>query len=184
MIKYLFILSVVLFFAVGTNLTAKDDLVKLQKKEEKRRKKIKKSVIKITNENIIKLSKNSSKKVVKLSGSNITSSIIQPSQKNSDNQESNKNKDQEYWRSEKINLENSIKFYEEKVSTLTSRLNKLITDNLNTDYIPAKIQIKADIKKTRIELSKSKQQVPHLKNKLEQFLEEAKRSSIPPGWLR
>ena len=182
MAKY-FILFV-LFFAVSISLTAKDDLVKLQKKEEKRRKKIKSSVIKITNENVIKLSKNSKKKISRLSNNNSYFTLSNMSKNINKSQSEGENKNKEYWKNEKISIENSIRFYEEKVKSLTNKLNKLSSDYLTVDFPPSQRQIKLDMDKTRQALSKSKLQVPFFKKKLEDLYDRARRESVPPGWLR
>ncbi len=172
-----------MFFAVSFNITAKDDLVKLQKKEALRRKTSKKAVIIITNENIIRLSQKSSKKVSHIKTTNSNTQLVQFS-RNNHSESPNRNKNKEYWKSLKTGIVNSINFYEEKVKSLTNKLNKLSSDYLIVDYPPSKRQIKIDIDKTRQELSKSKQQVPYFKKKLEELYDRARRESIPPGWMR
>ncbi len=172
-----------MFFAVSFNITAKDDLVKLQKKEALRRKTSKKAVIIITNENIIRLSQKSSKKVSHIKTTNSITQSVQFS-KNNYSESPNKNNNKEYWKNLKTGIVNSISFYEEKVKSLTSQLNKLSSDYLRIDYPPSQRQIKIDMDKTRQDLAKSKQQVPYYKKKLDELYDRARRESIPPGWLR
>lgn len=172
-----------MFFAVSFNITAKDDLVKLQKREALRRKTSKKAVLIITNENIIRLSQKSSKKVSHIKTTNSKTQLAQFS-KNNYSESPKKNNNKEYWKNLKTGIVNSINFYEEKVKSLTSKLNKLSSDYLIVDYPPSKRQIKIDMDKTRQELSKSKEQVPYYKKKLEELYDRARRESIPPGWLR
>ncbi len=186
--KSFFFLLLLITFAVGSNLnlTAKDDLVELQKKERKRRKKIKKSVIKITDENIHELAKKSIRKISRIStdGSNTLSGQPLSARKNNYEGEGNIKKNKEYWGKERLRIENNIKFYEKKVKLLTNRLNKLSDDYLIMDLPTSKEQIRIDMEKTRIELSKSKQQIPYFKKKLEELHDKARKEGVPPGWLR
>jgi len=183
MFKYIIILSVLAFFAVDNMAFAKDDLVEMQKKEAKRRKKIKKSVLKITDYNINSLSNKSQKKVGRLSGSvslKSNATIIN----NSEEENDRSGRGKEYWKSEKLRLESSIRFYEKREKDLMLNLNKLSSDYLIVDFPPAKNRIKLDMEKTRAEINKVKKKIPFLKKQLEVLLENARKAGIPPGWLR
>jgi len=179
--KLFIILLLTLSFAV-VDLTAKDDLVKLQKKEAKRRKKAKKATLIITNDNLKKLASKSKNKVSTISSTAVTSSV---STSKVDKGEGKKKPDSKsIWQKEKIGLENSIKFYKEKIVSLQSSLNKLSSDFLIVDFPPSKNQIRENIKKTREALKNSKEKLSFYKKELEKFFERARRQNIPPGWLR
>jgi phosphodiesterase/alkaline phosphatase D-like protein len=180
----LFIILLLTLSFVVVDLTAKDDdLVKLQKKEAKRRKKAKKATLVITNDNLKKLASKSKNKVSKISSTAVVTSNV--STLKEDKGEGEKKPDSKsIWQKEKIGLENSIKFYKEKIVSLQSNLNKLSSDFLIVDFPPSKNQIRENIKKTRKELKNSKEKLSFYKKELEKFFERARRQNIPPGWLR
>ncbi len=174
----------------GLDSAPKDDLVKLQKKEKKRRKKIKKSVLKITDKNIHELSSKSKSKVKRIyvSGSAGNEELLldtDPEKKAQQFEDpADYRKTKPFWQNEKIKIENSITFYEKKAIGLQSRLNKLQTDLLGTNFQPAYRQIQSDMEKIRIELNESRNKVVFFKNQLEALHDAARRENIPPGWLR
>ncbi len=177
------ILLLTLSFAV-VDLTAKDDLVKLQKKEAKRRKKVKKATLIITDDNLKKLSSKSKNKVSTISGTVVISDGSDFYVKEENKSKGKKPDLKAIWQREKIGIEDSIKFYKERIVRLQSDLNKLSSDFLIIDFPPSKNQIKKNITKTREDLKNSKEKLSFYKKELEKFYERARRQSIPPGWLR
>ncbi len=165
------------------------DLVKLKKKEEERRKNLKKSKHIVSNANI-----NTIKVPVK------KYSFIQMEPVESDEQEKqgkkepkgkiekkeqkNPEKTREYWQELKKKLEFDIRTLEEKVRNDQFRLNKMYSDYYSMSLPLQKVNIKDQIDKFSDLLEKDKLKLQNLKKEMDSLSDKARKAGVPPGWIR
>lgn len=93
-------------------------------------------------------------------------------------------KDQAYWSSHFQALQVQLNRDQTYVDALQTRANTLNTDFVNRDDPAQRSIIAADRQKTLDELTRLTVQTAADKKALADFLEDARRAGVPPGWLR
>lgn len=184
--RFLASLTFLLFAATifqGVIFSDSLNLVELQKKEAKRRKKTKKSKYVLTDSSIVKIS-TGGKRVSFLkaeeSGENL--SLKEDVKKKKDVVDPKTTK--KYWeRRLRISNENIIKLKEQMVKT------RLEMNKAQTDYLTLSLPMQINNAKIRVDNLKKK--LAELEQKLslaelekEKIFEDARKSNVPPGWLR
>jgi len=93
-------------------------------------------------------------------------------------------KDKAYWTDRFKTLQEQLARDQTYADALQSRINALTTDFVNRDD-PAQKRVIEQTRLTAIaELDRLKQRIPEDKKAIDDFLEEARRAGVPPGWLR
>jgi hypothetical protein len=93
-------------------------------------------------------------------------------------------KDQTYWASRLQALKDQLDRDQTYADALQSRINALTTDFINRDDPAQKSVLERDRLKALAELDRLKKAIPDDKKAIDNLLEEARRASVPPGWLR
>lgn len=158
------------------------DLVALQKKEAKRRKKTKKSKYKLTNASLVILS--SGKKKM----SYVKTDQVFEDNSNKKKKTKKKKEDpratKDYWIKKIRSTDENILKLKEQITKTRLELNKAQTDYLT-------LSLPLDIKNAKERFDNLNRKIQELKKKLEMgkiakenIYEDARKSNIPPGWLR
>jgi hypothetical protein len=95
-----------------------------------------------------------------------------------------KSKDREYWGKRMKELRDHLDRDQTLADALQSRINALTTDFVNRDDPAQRAQIGTDRDKAHAELDRLKKQIVDDKRAIADSEEEARRSGVPPGWLR
>jgi hypothetical protein len=95
-----------------------------------------------------------------------------------------KSKDREYWGKRMKELRDHLDRDQTLADALQSRINALTTDFVNRDDPVQRAQIGTDRDKAHAELDRLKKQIVDDKRAIADSEEEARRSGVPPGWLR
>jgi hypothetical protein len=93
-------------------------------------------------------------------------------------------KDQAYWSGRLKALQAQLDRDQTYSQALQSRINALTTDFVNRDDPAQRTIISRDREKAVAELTRLKEAIQADKKALADFDEEARRASVPPGWLR
>jgi hypothetical protein len=93
-------------------------------------------------------------------------------------------KDQAYWSGRMRQLRTQLERDETYVEALQSRINALTTDFVNRDDPAQRAVVERDRQRAIAELDRLKLQIEDDKQAIADFEEEARRASVPPGWLR
>ncbi len=101
-----------------------------------------------------------------------------------DKQHSAKPKDREDWGKRMKELRDQLERDQTYVDALQSRINALATDFVNRDDPVQRGRIATDRDKAVAELDHLKKRIVDDKRAIADFEEEARRSGVPPGWLR
>jgi len=102
----------------------------------------------------------------------------------SDSSEKEPAKDKTYWVTRLKALQDQLDRDQTYADALQSRINGLQAQFVNRDDPAQRAVIERDRNKALAELDRLKQELPRDKKALADFLEEARRSGVPPGWLR
>jgi len=183
------VIGIILITHFGMNISADSvDLVEMKKKEEERRKNLKKSKYKLNNTNINKVDvpkkkysfmqvkpDSQPKKNIKRDNSKKTAPL---------KAKSDPIKTQKYWQDLKNQLQNEIISLNEKINNDQLKLNQLNT-NLTSMSIPSgRASLKNEIDNLSTNLGQDKKKLKSLQDELEAFFEKARKAGIPPGWIR
>jgi hypothetical protein len=95
-----------------------------------------------------------------------------------------KSKDREYWGKRMKELRDHLDRDQTLADALQSRINALTTDFVNRDDPVQRAQIGTDRDKAHAELDRLKKRIVDDKRAIADSEEEARRSGVPPGWLR
>ena len=93
-------------------------------------------------------------------------------------------KDKAYWAGRLKTLQDQLDRNQTYADALQSRINALTADFVNRDDPAQRAVIERDRLKSIAELGRLKQAIQDDKKALADFNEEARRASVPPGWLR
>ena len=104
--------------------------------------------------------------------------------KDTDKLGSTKPKDREYWGKRMKELRDHLDRDQTLADALQSRINALTTDFVNRDDPAKRAQVGTDRDKALAELDRLKKQIVDDKRAIADSEEEARRSGVPPGWLR
>ena len=156
------------------------NLVELQKKEKKRRKKVVKSKYVLTNDKIIKFSLTKSKTFVEADVTATPNVTKTPEKKKSPDDRNT----EEYWKGRINNLNKSIENLKNRITDTQSRLNLESSNYLIASTPSLQNQINSNIITLRNRLEKLKADLKQRELDKEAFLTEARKSGVLPGWLR
>jgi hypothetical protein len=93
-------------------------------------------------------------------------------------------KDESWWRNRINAARESLRRNEAFAEALQSRVNGLSTDFVNRDDPFQRAKIGEDRQKALAELERVKADIALGKKQIEDIEEEARKSGVPPGWLR
>ena len=93
-------------------------------------------------------------------------------------------KDQAYWAGKQKTLKDALARDQDYADAMQTRINSLTTDFVNRDDPAQRAVIETNRQKSLAELARLTKSVQDDKKALADFLEEARRAGIPPGWLR
>jgi hypothetical protein len=93
-------------------------------------------------------------------------------------------KDQKYWAGRLATLQETLSRDEGYATAMQTRLNSLQTDFVNRDDPAQRAVIERERNKVQAELERLKKAIVDEKNAIADFMEEARRAGVPPGWLR
>jgi hypothetical protein len=93
-------------------------------------------------------------------------------------------KDQKYWGGRLKSLQDNLSRDEGYAEAMQTRLNSLQTDFVNRDDPAQRAVIERDRNKVQSELERLKKSIVDQKKGIADFMEEARRAGVPPGWLR
>ena len=93
-------------------------------------------------------------------------------------------KDQAYWAGKLKTLQEKLARDQDYADAMQTRINSLTTDFVNRDDPAQRAVIETNRNKSIAELARLTKSVVDDKKALADFLEEARRAGIPPGWLR
>jgi|GEM_PF-5795590 len=163
-------------------------LVELKKREEERRKNTKKSKLKIDDTNI-----NQAGESGKPSGFVQVQSTGTAAQSNPDEQKRDQGSSlvpksyptsEDAWKSMRRNFEQRIKQLEEAVKKADDRIKQLWNEFYLKDLPNDLARIKADISMVGNQQNTDKANLEAVKVEYDQFLKNARKANIPPGWTR
>jgi hypothetical protein len=95
-----------------------------------------------------------------------------------------KTKDEAWWRARINEPREQLRRDEVLLDALQMRINGLTTDFIGRDDPYQRARIGEDRQKAIAELDRVRTEIVDLKKKIEDIEEEARRASVPPGWLR
>jgi hypothetical protein len=95
-----------------------------------------------------------------------------------------KAKDEAWWRARITETREQLHRDEVLLEALQSRVNALTTDFVGRDDPYQRARIGEDRQKALAELERIRAEIVDLKKKIESIEEEARKASVPPGWLR
>ena len=93
-------------------------------------------------------------------------------------------KDQAYWATRLKALQDKLARDQDYADAMQTRINSLTTDFVNRDDPAQRAVIETNRQKSIAELARLTKSVQDTKKALADFLEEARRAGVPPGWLR
>jgi hypothetical protein len=95
-----------------------------------------------------------------------------------------KDKDQTYWKTRITQAREQLDRSKTLADAMQSRINALNTDFVNTDDPVKRGGVERDRQKARAELDRLKNEIKDATKAVADIEEEARRASVPPGWLR
>jgi hypothetical protein len=93
-------------------------------------------------------------------------------------------KDQAYWATRLKALQDKLARDQDYADAMQTRINSLTTDFVNRDDPAQRAVIEGNRQKSLGELARLTKTIQDDKKALADFLEEARRAGVPPGWLR
>jgi hypothetical protein len=93
-------------------------------------------------------------------------------------------KDQAYWAGRLKALQDKLARDQDYADAMQTRINSLTTDFVNRDDPAQRAVIETNRQKSIAELARLTKSIQDDKKALADFLEEARRAGVPPGWLR
>jgi hypothetical protein len=93
-------------------------------------------------------------------------------------------KDQAYWAGRLKTLQDTLARDQDYADAMQTRINSLTTDFVNRDDPAQRSVIEQNRNKSIAELARLNKSVQDTKKAIADFLEEARRAGVPPGWLR
>jgi hypothetical protein len=93
-------------------------------------------------------------------------------------------KDQKYWRDRIEGARSDLSRNQLLLDALQSRVNALSTDFVNRDDPAQRALVAEDRQKALAELERTRQEIERLRKLIADIEEEARKTGVPPGWLR
>jgi hypothetical protein len=98
--------------------------------------------------------------------------------------ESDDQKGESWWRNRIMSAREELRRNEVFAEALQTRINSLSTDFVNRDDPFQRAKIGEDRDKALAELARVKDEIARARKGIEDIEEEARKSGVPPGWLR
>jgi type IV secretory pathway VirB10-like protein len=98
--------------------------------------------------------------------------------------EGEKPKDEAYWRTRITAARSALERSRMFADALQSRINALATDFVNRDDPAQRAQIESERKRALAELERVRKEMTDQTSAISDIEEEARKSGVPPGWLR
>jgi hypothetical protein len=92
--------------------------------------------------------------------------------------------DEEWWRTRIEDAREELRRDEVLVDALQARVNGLTSEFVNRDDPYQRTRIGTDRQKALAEMERLRNEITGLKKKIADIEEEARKASVPPGWLR
>ena len=175
-----FFFTIVIFLF---SLVFSQSLVDIAKKEKERRKKIKKKIPLITNENVGKVKKGKGYGYI-ISSNTGKSAYFSESNPIEERKGDSPADSYEWWGEKYKELVNKIKTAENLFNKKKKELDSLIFRFKITNNPNEKFALPNKISKKEKEVAKANEDLKNLKKELEDFKEKARRAGVPPGYLR
>jgi len=178
--KIVLIVFIALFTLSFSLVSDSLNLVEIQKKEKKRREKLKKSKYVLNNDKIVVFTLKKSKSFVKAdvaADSTVDKTVKKKKSPDDKNTE-------EYWRERLKILDSSLKNLKKGIAQMQSNLNRESSNFLIAGTASLQNQIKINIDTLTKRLEKLKADLQQRELDKEAFLTEARKSGVLPGWLR
>jgi len=153
------------------------------KKEEERRKQVKKPAKVITNDDL-KSAGGAAEVAPPAPAPQATKEQTKTEDKKDEDKAKDPTKDQAYWAGRMKELQVALDRDTTYSEALQSRVNGLTTDFVNRDDPVQRGKIAGDRQKAINELDRLKKQIVDDKKAIADLEEEARRAGVPPGWLR
>jgi hypothetical protein len=93
-------------------------------------------------------------------------------------------KDEAWWRTRMASAREELRRNEAFLEALQSRVNSLSADFVNRDDPYQRAKIGEDRQKALAEMDRVKREIEQGKKLIDEIEEEARKSGVPPGWLR
>jgi len=93
-------------------------------------------------------------------------------------------KTREYWQNLKNELGTRIKNLKAEIKNQKSRLNKLHFDYLHISFLNKKLELAQQMKEVKLAMNLNKLKLAKLQQEFDYLPEKARKSNIPPGWIR
>jgi hypothetical protein len=93
-------------------------------------------------------------------------------------------KDQAYWAGKLKTLQDKLARDQDYADAMQTRINSQTTDFVNRDDPAQRAVIEQNRQKSIAELARLNKSAEDTKKAIADFLEEARRAGVPPGWLR
>jgi hypothetical protein len=93
-------------------------------------------------------------------------------------------RDQEYWRSRMATARAALSHDQMLAEAMQSRINALTTDMINRDDPAQRAKLAADNQRAMEELARLQKQITLDEKAITAIQDEARRLSVPPGWIR
>jgi hypothetical protein len=163
---------------------AAQGLADVAKKEQERRKTVKKPTKTYTNSDL----KEIPPATTQASSQNDTKPAPEAAAANKDKKDTDKDKDpakdKAYWGGRMKQLQTQLDRDKTYADALQARINQLTADFVNRDDPAQRGAIARDKQKAIDELTRLKQSIDNDKKAISDLEEEARRAGVPPGWLR
>ncbi len=112
------------------------------------------------------------------------SSVNDGAQSGTSDDEDEPVRDESYWRSRIGTVQNQLQRNELFREALESRVNALTTEFVNVDDPAQRALVAIDRQKVQSEMQRVEDEIERLNDDIADIEEEARRASVPPGWLR
>jgi hypothetical protein len=181
--------------AAGVVRAQNPPLAEVARKEQERRKTTKPATKVLTNKDLPAVSKPASSETSPASGTAAEKSAdskADAEKQEAERQEKDKKaaesdkpeKDEAYWRARIAQPREALRRNEVFLEALQSRVNALSADFANRDDPFQRARIGDDRQRALAEMERVKAEIELLKKQIEDIEEEARKASVPPGWLR
>lgn len=158
-------------------------LADVARKEEERRKALPPPTKVLTNKDLPKVTSPSPAPASGSEAQDTGTAAVEPSQ-NDAGPPAQASHDEEWWRTRIEEAREELRRDEVLVDALQSRVNGLTSEFVARDDPYQRTRIGTDRQKALAEMERLRNEITGLKKKIADIEEEARKASVPPGWLR
>ena len=157
-------------------------LAEVAKKEQERKKTVKPATKVLTNKDLPKVSAPAPSTTTPNAPEAQAANEQKPAE--SEKAQAEKEKDEAWWKARITTARETLRRDETFLEALQSRVNALSADFVNRDDPYQRARIGEDRQKALAEMDRVKADIALHKKQIEDIEEEARKASVPPGWLR